>query len=149
MLYHTNIDWRAETTCSFEFMQKRPYIKFNIPSWFKALENLGLEETYLIYITTLKPAMNDKTEGISPKIRNDENLSTLLLLSIQQDNGIWRVCAGKGVKSYDKMTYRRHQIEKTILSRKSRDGGIQILYSIVYYSTIVTKQHGTGTRSDQ
>jgi hypothetical protein len=50
----------------------------------KALRKLGIEEMYLnivkaIYITTLQPTsyLMEKTETISPKIRNETRVPTL------------------------------------------------------------------------
>lgn len=81
-------------------MQKRAYDKSKIPSWFKSLENLEVEETYLIYKATLNPALYQmvKTKSISSKIRSDENLPTLSTL-IKYYTGIlskMKECKGDG-----------------------------------------------------
>lgn len=94
MLYYTDIELRAETTCSFEFMQKRAYGKSKISSWFKSLENLEVEETYLIYKATLNPALYQmvKNKSISFKsgMMKTCPLSLLLLNIILEFLARWR-----------------------------------------------------------
>lgn len=75
MFYNKDIDSMSETACSFELMQKRGFWQIQKSlHFFKALGNLGIEETYLnikkFYMTTIKPALCQTWDGISPIIRS-------------------------------------------------------------------------------